>query len=135
MRRILIVEDNPTNLKLASVILSAAGYETRGAIDAEAAAAVIAERVPDLILMDLGLPGKDGYEFTRELRGRSETVDVPILAVTSFAMKGDRMKAMEAGCSGYLTKPINRQALLEEVASFFRAPGESEPVPTEGTNA
>ena len=133
MRRILIVEDNPTNLKLASVILAAAGYDTHGAADAEEAAQAIAERIPDLILMDLGLPGKDGYELTRDLRGRIETADVPILAVTSFAMKGDRTKAMEAGCSGYLTKPINRQALLDEVASLLRPREESEPVPGEAT--
>jgi two-component system, cell cycle response regulator DivK len=123
MRRILIVEDNPTNLKLAAVVLSAAGYETRGAADADAAEASIAERVPDLILMDLGLPGKDGYQLTRELRDRPETATVPILAVTSFAMKGDRIKAMDAGCSGYLTKPINRQALLEEVGALLAAAG------------
>jgi two-component system cell cycle response regulator len=116
---ILIVEDNPTNLKLATVVLAAAGYLTRGAVDAAEAAAAIAKKVPDLILMDLGLPGKDGYEFTRELRGRVETEAVPILAVTSFAMKGDRVKAMEAGCSGYLTKPINRQALLDQVESLL----------------
>jgi two-component system cell cycle response regulator len=116
---ILIVEDNPTNLKLASVVLAAAGYSTRGAADAEEAAEAIAKKVPDLILMDLGLPGKDGYEFTRELRGRVETESVPILAVTSFAMKGDRVKALEAGCSAYLTKPINRQALLEQVDSLL----------------
>ncbi|HEV8049627.1 MAG TPA: response regulator [Thermoplasmata archaeon] len=132
MRRILIVEDNPTNLKLASVILTAAGYLTEGAVDAEEAAAAIAATVPDLILMDLGLPGKDGYEFTRDLRGRAETADVPILAVTSFAMKGDREKAIDAGCSGYLTKPIHRPALLEQVASLLGA-SESEPVPNEGS--
>lgn len=113
--RILIVEDNPTNLKLAAVMLTAAGYETRGAYDADEAAEAIHEHVPDLILMDIGLPGKDGYEFTRELRGRAETKEVPILAVTSFAMKGDRVKAMDAGCTGYLTKPINRRELLDEV--------------------
>ena len=116
---ILIVEDNPTNLKLASVVLASAGYTVRGAVDAEAAEVAIRAGVPDLILMDLGLPGKDGYEFTRELRGRSETGKVPILAVTSFAMKGDRVKALEAGCTSYLTKPINRQALLDEVESLL----------------
>lgn len=114
-RRVLIVEDNPLNLKLASVILRSAGLETVGAGDAEEGARAIAERIPDLILMDLGLPGKDGYEFTRELRARPETRHVPILAVTSFAMKGDRAKAMEAGCNGHLTKPIDRTELLAQV--------------------
>lgn len=122
--QILIVEDNPTNLKLAVVMLTAAGYQTRGAIDADEASAAIHDRRPDLILMDLGLPGKDGYELTRELRGREETKDVPILAVTSFAMRGDRDKAMDAGCTAYLTKPINRRELLEEVGRLLRGPAE-----------
>jgi CheY-like chemotaxis protein len=128
---ILIVEDNPTNLKLASVVLASAGYKVRGAVDAVEAEKAIRAGVPDLILMDLGLPGKDGYELTRELRGRAETGHVPILAVTSFAMKGDKVKAIEAGCSGYLTKPINRQALLhaveallDEVKALLRPTGE-----------
>ena len=120
--RILIVEDNPVNLKLASVILRAEGYETEGAADAPEAEARIAAHVPDLILMDLGLPGKDGYEFTRELREKPETATVPILAVTSFAMKGDRTKAMEAGCNGHLTKPIDRAALLEHVRTLLDEP-------------
>ena len=119
MARILIVEDNPLNLKLASVILRSAGHETQGAVDAIEATKLIAARVPDLILMDLGLPGKDGYEFTRELRGRPGTQTVPILAVTSFAMKGDSAKAMEAGCNGHLTKPIDRGSLLAEVAKLL----------------
>ena len=119
MARILIVEDNPVNLKLASVILESEGYVTEGAADAEEATEIITYQVPDLILMDLGLPGKDGYAFTRELRARAETSAVPILAVTSFAMKGDKTKAMEAGCNGHLTKPIDRQALLATVRDLL----------------
>ena len=122
MARILVVEDNPLNLKLASTVLRAAGHDAVGAIDADEAARAIAQRKPDLILMDLGLPGKDGYEFTRELRQRSDTKDVPILAVTSFAMKGDRTKAMEAGCNAYLTKPIDRLSLLEQVRRLLAMP-------------
>jgi two-component system cell cycle response regulator DivK len=117
---ILIVEDNPMNLRLATVILKTAGFETRGVGDAEEAEAAIHEKVPDLILMDLGLPGRDGYELTRELRGRPETRNVPILAVTSFAMKGDEMKAFAAGCSGYLRKPIDRPSLLREVTNLLK---------------
>lgn len=116
---ILLVEDNPLNRKLARVILTSAGYETEGAEDADEAMHRIRERVPDLILMDLGLPGKDGYEFTRELRGRPETKLVPILAVTSFAMKGDRTKALEAGCNAHLTKPIDRASLLSTVKDLL----------------
>ena len=127
MSQILIVEDNPTNLKLATVMLSSAGYETRGAADADEAEQAIAEQLPDLILMDLGLPGKDGYELTRELRARPPTREIPILAVTSFAMKGDRIKAMDAGCTAYLTKPINRRTLLDQVETLLE--GREEPGP------
>jgi CheY-like chemotaxis protein len=119
MTRILIVEDNPQNLKLAKVLLESAGYSTIGAPDAEAAEASIRSQPPDLILMDLGLPGKDGYQLTRELKAGDATHDIPILAVTSFAMKGDRIKALDAGCSGYLTKPVDRVALLATVRELL----------------
>jgi CheY-like chemotaxis protein len=115
MTLILIVEDNPLNLKLARVILQTEGFETVGAADADAAEEAIQERTPDLILMDLGLPGRDGYTLSRDLKSRDATRSIPILAVTSFAMKGDEMKALDAGCSGYLSKPIDRTALLHQV--------------------
>ena len=116
MTRILVVEDNPQNLKLAQLILRTAGYSAVGATDADEADRRLEELgVPDLILMDLGLPGKDGYSYTRELRARPSTRAVPILAVTSFAMKGDEAKALEAGCTAYLTKPIHRLSLLNAI--------------------
>jgi two-component system cell cycle response regulator DivK len=114
MARILVVEDNAQNLKLATVILRDRGHEVIGVVDSEGAEAALAFRVPDLILMDLGLPGKDGYTLTRELRDRPATRDVPIVALSSFAMRGDREKAMAAGCTSYLTKPIRRLVLLED---------------------
>jgi CheY-like chemotaxis protein len=117
--RILQVEDNPLNAKLVSLILSRAGYEVVTVGDATGAERSIRERVPDLVLMDLGLPGKDGYVLTREIREDPNTAEVPVLAVTSFAMKGDEEKAMEAGCSGYLTKPINRVELLRRVRDLL----------------
>jgi CheY-like chemotaxis protein len=123
MGRILIVEDNPLNRKLAMVILRPEGHEILTASDAEEAERIIEAGVPDLILMDLGLPGKDGYEFTRLLRHRSATKHIPIVAVTAFAMKGDRERALEAGCTDYLTKPIRRDALLECVRGFLPAGG------------
>lgn len=122
MSRILIVEDNPQNLKLATIILRGEGHTIEAAPDAEEAEVMIGQSPPELILMDLGLPGKDGYTFARELRTRPETRDIPILAVTSYAMRGDREKAMEAGCSGYLTKPIARRELIQMVASLLRPP-------------
>jgi CheY-like chemotaxis protein len=115
MARILVVEDNPLNLKLASVLLRTAGHEVVPAFDAEEAEEALAHGPPDLILMDLGLPGKDGYSLTRELRQRPSTSQVPILAVTSFAMKGDEERAIAAGCSAYLAKPIDGPTFLRRV--------------------
>jgi CheY-like chemotaxis protein len=122
MSRILVVEDNPLNLKLASVILRSAGYDVLPAVDAEDANRVLAKSTPDLILMDIGLPGKDGYTFARELRSRPDTELLPILAVTSFAMKGDEQKAREAGCTDYMTKPIIRLELLGRVHDLLKTP-------------
>jgi CheY-like chemotaxis protein len=121
MARILVVEDNPQNLRLAALLLRSAGHEIVPAIDAREAEDALGHGIPDLILMDLGLPGKDGYSLTRELRQRPDTAATPILAVTSFAMKGDRERALEAGCSDYLTKPIDRTDLLKRVRHLLRA--------------
>jgi CheY-like chemotaxis protein len=126
MARILVVEDNPLNLKLAAVLLRTAGHEVVPAFDAEEAEEALARAVPDLILMDLGLPGKDGYSLTRELRQRPATAEVPILAVTSFAMKGDEEKALEAGCTGYLAKPIDGPTFLRRVQQLLAGPSGDE---------
>jgi CheY-like chemotaxis protein len=120
MARILVVEDNAQNLKLATLLLRSGGHDVVPAVDAREAEGVLGRETPDLILMDLGLPGKDGYILTRELRQRPETSATPILAVTSFAMKGDREKAIEAGCSDYLTKPIDRLELLQRVQRLLQ---------------
>jgi CheY-like chemotaxis protein len=131
--RILVVEDNPQNLKLASVLLQSAGHEVVAAYDANEAEAALVDGIPDLILMDLGLPGKDGYSLTRELRARPTTAKVPILAVTSFAMKGDEEKALAAGCSSYLPKPIRVSAFLQRIRQLLAlrqfAQGEAESAP------
>jgi two-component system, cell cycle response regulator DivK len=113
--KILVVEDNPQNRKLVTVILKDRGYEVVAVADSESAEAALVEGLPDLILMDLGLPGMDGYALTRKLRTRPGTATVPIVAVTSFAMRGDREKALAAGCTSYLTKPIRAAVLVEEV--------------------
>jgi CheY-like chemotaxis protein len=125
--RILIVEDNPVNLKLAQVILQSAGYVTEGVRTADAANTAIRERTPQLIMMDIGLPGKDGFALTRELKSEASTSQIPILVVTSYAMKSDRSKAFEAGCDGYLTKPIDRIALLDEVRDLLDEAVKSSP--------
>jgi CheY-like chemotaxis protein len=132
MATILVVEDNPQNFKLTKVILEAAGHTVLSATTATEAEDRLSERRPDLILMDLALPGKDGYTLTRELRRRPETARLPILAVSSFAMPGDAERALEAGCTGYLTKPIRRALLLERVDELLGTAGPVDPPQTEG---
>ncbi len=118
---ILIIDDNVINLKLARVILQAEGYEVRTAIDAEDALAVLRAFRPRLILMDLQLPGMDGLELTRRLKADPATRAIVVLAVTSYAMKGDEERARQAGCDGYVTKPIDTETLPRIVARHLRA--------------
>jgi len=113
--RILIVDDNATNLKLVAYLVKAHGYDVMTALDAETAQACISECPPDLILMDLQLPGVDGLELTRRLRADPRTRTIPILAVTAYAMKGDQEKALAAGCDDYITKPIDTRALPDTI--------------------
>lgn len=120
---ILIVDDNPTNLKLARVMLAAEGYEVRVAVDAEEALALLAGYRPRLILMDLQLPGMDGLTLTRRLKDDPATRNVAILALTAYAMKGDEEKALRAGCDGYVTKPIDTRTLPLEIARCLAARG------------
>lgn len=110
-RRILVVDDNFTNLKLASEMMECEGYVVDRAIDADSALAAIALNRPDLILMDLALPGMDGLELTRKLRGQESTFGIPVVALTAFAMKRDEDRAMEAGCDAYIVKPIDTRKL------------------------
>jgi CheY-like chemotaxis protein len=116
---ILIVDDNPTNLKLARVMLAAEGYDVRVAVDAEEALAMLGGFHPRLILMDLQLPGMDGLTLTRHLKGDPATSHVAILALTAYAMKGDEEKARQAGCDGYITKPIDTRTLPGVIAGFL----------------
>jgi len=114
--RILIVDDNPTNLKLVAYLVKANGYEVQTASDAESALAVIRANPPKVVLMDLQLPGVDGLELTRQLKADPATRGIKVIAVTAYAMKGDREKALEAGCDDYVTKPIDTRALPEVIA-------------------
>ena len=116
---ILIVDDNPANLKLIGVLLRAEGYEVRGAADAEEAIETLAGFRPRLILMDLQLPGMDGLTLTRRLKADPGTHDITIVALTAFAMKGDEQKALDAGCDGYITKPIDTRRLPAEIARLL----------------
>jgi len=120
--RILVVDDNPTNLKLAVDVLECAGYEVLKAEDAETAALVIQRTKPRLILMDIALPGMDGLTLTRQLKAQPDTRDIRIIALTAFAMKGDDQKAREAGCDGYITKPIDTRALPNQIAEYLTKP-------------
>ena len=124
---ILIVDDNAANLKLARVVLEEEGYDVKTAIDAEEALRVLEHSQPRLILMDIQLPDIDGLDLTRRLKADPRFKGVVIVALTAYAMKGDRAKALAAGCDGYITKPIDVDELPKTVArhlggaSFVRA--------------
>jgi two-component system, cell cycle response regulator DivK len=109
--RVLVVDDNPTNLKLLRVLLAGEGYEVETATSAEEAESSIGAEVPDLVLMDIQLPGVDGLTLTRRLKADPRTRGVLVIAVTAYAMRGDEEKAIEAGCDAYLTKPIDTRGL------------------------
>jgi len=117
--RILIVDDNPINLKLAADVLEAASFAIDRAVDAEQAQHVLSETVPDLILMDIALPGMDGLTLTRKLKADPRFEGIPIIALTASAMKGDDRKALEAGCISYISKPIDTRKLAQQVQAVL----------------
>jgi CheY-like chemotaxis protein len=118
---ILIVDDNPTNLKLVSFLLVKRGYQVRSAVGAQEALEALKDFRPVLILMDMQMPGIDGFELTRRLKADPATRDITIIALTAYAMKGDEERVLEAGCDGYLAKPIDTRALPQAVASWISA--------------
>jgi CheY-like chemotaxis protein len=122
-RRILIVDDNHANAALMSFILQKTGYDLRTAGDAEEAMVIVREFQPVLIMMDLQLPGMDGLELTRRLKADIATYAIIIIAVTAYAMKGDEERAIDAGCDGYLSKPIETRKLPGIVADYFARAG------------
>ena len=119
-KRILVVDDNAVNRRLLQVLLRFRGYEVCEAASAPEAFATLREKPPHLILMDLRLPGMDGLTVTRRLKADPATREIPVVAVTSYAMKGDEETARAAGCSAYVTKPIDKTLFLETVASVLR---------------
>jgi CheY-like chemotaxis protein len=121
-RVILVVEDNERNLKLLRDVLEYAGYEVRAAQTAEDGIALAVSKPPDLVLMDLQLPGIDGMEALRRLREDPRTAAIPVVAVTAQAMRQDRERALAAGFDGYVEKPISVRAFLDQVGRFL--PGE-----------
>jgi CheY-like chemotaxis protein len=115
-KKILLVEDNPVNRRLAEFLLRSQGYEVRAAATAQEAFEMLKTEQVDLIVMDIQLPGMNGLEATKKLKEDPGTRDIPVVAVTSYAMKGDREKALAAGCAGYVTKPIDKNTFIGEVA-------------------
>lgn len=119
MARILIVEDNPANLKLAATILAYAGHETFDAANGEEGVVAARRELPDLILMDVQMPGMNGLEATNLLKQDPATAAIPVLGLTAFAMKGDAERILAAGCDAYLPKPYSHTQLTEAVANLL----------------
>ena len=118
-KRILVVEDTEDNRRILRDLLTRAGYELIEATDGEAGVTMAATHRPDLILMDIQLPVFDGYEATRRIRANPDTQNIPIIAVTSYALSGDESKALAAGCDGYVAKPFSPRKILAMVQEFL----------------
>ncbi|HEU4680119.1 MAG TPA: response regulator [Gemmatimonadales bacterium] len=121
---ILIVEDNPMNLELATDLLTAGGYTVSQAGSAEEGLRQAMADPPSLILMDLRLPGIDGYTALKQLRNDARTAHIPVVALTAQAMKGDEQAARDAGFDGYISKPINTRTFCQSVARLLRSQGD-----------
>jgi CheY-like chemotaxis protein len=117
---ILVIEDNEQNLYLVKFILEKNGYQVYAAIDGQSGIEMADQLKPDLILLDIQLPVMDGYAVARNLHANSNTSNIPIVAVTSHAMVGDREKAVAAGCNGYIEKPINPNTFISEVEAHLK---------------
>lgn len=118
-KTILYIEDNEQNLYLITFILEKHGYLVHAARDGQEGIDAAAELLPDLILLDIQLPRMDGYTVARHLRSNPALADIPIMAVTSYAMAGDRDKALAAGCNGYIEKPIDPDTFLQQMEQHF----------------
>ncbi len=114
-KRILVIEDHEDNRRIIRDLLTSAGYETIEAVTGEEGVALAETQHPALILMDIQLPDIDGYEATRRIKANPALRQIPIIAVTSYALSGDEVKALEAGCDAYVTKPFSPRALLATI--------------------
>jgi two-component system, cell cycle response regulator DivK len=119
VKKILVVEDNEKNMYLISFIIEKMGHYPIQARSGEEGIELAECERPDLILMDIQLPGIDGMETTRRIRTSSTGINSPIIAITSFAMTGDRERLLAAGCNGYIEKPINPETIMEEIAAYL----------------
>ena len=117
--RILVAEDDADNRRIVVKVLTGEGHATLEAADGRAAIALAAREHPDLIVMDLAMPGMDGWEASRRLKADPQTADIPIIALTAFAMRGDEERAREAGCDAYLSKPCRPQTIRDVVRRFL----------------
>jgi CheY-like chemotaxis protein len=118
--KILLVEDNPMNRRVAEFLLKSQGYLVYEARDGQEAIELAKMHAPDLILMDLQLPGMDGFATTRLIKGDAAIKNIPIVALTAYAMRGDAERALNAGCAGYITKPIDPDQFPATVASYLK---------------
>lgn len=118
-KRILVVEDQEDNRRIVRDLLTSVGYEVVEAVSGEDGVRMAETQAPDLILMDIQLPGLDGYEATRRIKANAVLRQVPIIAVTSYALSGDDVRAFEAGCDAYVSKPYSPRALLAKIRAFL----------------
>ena len=119
MKRILVIEDNETNLYLIRFMLEKGGYEVIEAREGAVGVELAGKEKPDLILMDIQLPDIDGLEATKRIRASEADAEIPIVALTSFAMAGDRERALAAGCTNYIEKPINPDTFIAEIEKYL----------------
>ncbi len=119
MKQILVIEDNENNFYMIRFILEKNGYKVIGARDGISGVSLAIHEKPDLIIMDIQLPDIDGLEATRRIRASEANGGIPIVALTSYAMVGDREMSLDAGCTGYLEKPINPETFIEEIEKYF----------------
>ena len=118
-KRILVVEDEADNRRIMRDLLVNSGYEVVEAVTGDDGVAMAQSQAPDLILMDIGLPGLDGFEVTRRIKARDELRKIPVIAVTSHAMSDDNTRALEAGCDAYFSKPVSPRVLLAKILEFL----------------
>ena len=119
-KTILVIEDDEMNMKLVKILLRIGKYNILEAIDAESGIRLVREKRPDLVLMDIQLPGMDGLTAVRIIKKDADLKDMPVMALTAYAMQGDQEKALEAGCAGYLSKPIDTRSFLKTIALYIK---------------
>ena len=128
MSTILVIEDNAANLKLAALLLNHAGHTVITAMDAESGVVTARREVPDLVLMDVQLPGMDGYQATALLKADPATAGIPVIVLTALAMKADEERSHAAGCDAYITKPLRRAELYAVTERLLKASHAGDPV-------